>query len=107
MKPVTKIILFFFLVSLGIMAVDQSLSALRKTCYCSNETEAQGECTFICMDYNETECLYTIPYLMGCDGEDCDTLWRFECEPTDPNSIGACGYIWTTWHNCPECDIIN
>lgn len=107
MKPLTKIILFVFLVALGIFAIDQSLSALRKTCNCSNDAEADGECVDICWDYYRVDCLYTTMNSIGCDGEDCDTLWKFECEPSDPNTIGARGYIWTTWHFCPDCDIIN
>ena len=99
MTNLTKIILFVFIVTCGIIVINNTLSASTVPCHCASDSEAQAECISMCWQAND-ECLYVILFTNGCEYGDCITWWRLYCES------GGGSYYRTEWEDCPECDWI-
>lgn len=97
MKNSTKLVLFVFIVTLGIVVINNSLLGMTKHCWCVEEIDVYQTCEEYCEDAHSS-CLYVFASSTGCHWDTCVTHWTYECE----NRVK--GYIYSWVDNCPDCE---
>ena len=96
MKVLTKIALFVLVVALGIVLINNSLSASMQGCTCVFGINVEEECNEFCSEAH-SECLYMYLSETGCQFGDCLAFWYMECDSR------AKDYL-ITQEECPECE---
>jgi hypothetical protein len=96
MKNLTKIVLFVLFVTVGIVLINNSLTAATKHCNCVEEIALEQTCETECA-LAGTECLYVYWTYSGCQYHTCVTIWQMIC------LNGAKGYIYSEKDNCTDC----